>query len=104
MSGIKVYSSKQAQWNSPILESAPKPEGEKIATTNEGAGPRLGGVEKSNHLVPKVERLKSELRDDIVGGLARRAPMHPAMSNEQTGRSSRGKTSWSAYFFSYHPL
>jgi hypothetical protein len=31
----------------------------------------LEGDRKGNHLVPKVERLKSELRDDIVGGVAR---------------------------------
>jgi hypothetical protein len=75
------------------LRIRPQTETGKIATTNGGADPRLGGVEKCNHLVPMVERLKSELRDDIVGGLARRAPMHPAMSNEQTEGSSRGKTS-----------
>jgi hypothetical protein len=31
----------------------------------------IGCEEKANHFVPKVERLKSELRDDIVGSLVK---------------------------------
>jgi hypothetical protein len=58
--------------------------------------------------VPKVERLKRELRNDIVGGLALRhvfffdsAPADVVKRGRPWGVAGK-KTSWPAYFFSYH--